>query len=444
MFDESKKQSVLIVDDMPTNIRILSETIQNDYEVLFARSGQKALELAEFNLPDLVLLDIMMPDMDGYEVCRRLKSDEKTKDIPVVFITALHEEDDEKRGFDLGAIDYITKPFRSAIVKARVRTHLELKLHRDRLEQVIKECKLAEDEIRRLNNQLEERVIKRTAELKDAQDEIISKEHKSELADITTGTLHNVKNILNSVKVSSEAIGKILSGSAIAGLKNANEVLRNNINNIGEFFSNDPKGQKLIEFYFKIEEVFGIEAEESRSQMRRLLKHLDSIEKVITTQQAYGGLDSLSEELDPLKIIQDALTMHMGSIKGYDIQIKKDFSDVPKIKVQKIKLMHILVNLIRNAKEAMLKNTAENRVLTVSTSADDDWVYIKINDTGHGIAPEDSEKMFTHGFTTKKDGHGYGLYSCKGYMEEMAGEIWAESQGEGRGATFVLKFPASN
>lgn len=125
---------ILVVDDIPANIKSLKGILANEYEVNFATEWQKGLELAERMKPDLILLDIMMPEMDGYEICRRLKSEPETKDIPVIFITALDGEADEERGLAIGGADYLTKPFRSAIVRLRIRNHLQMKLQRDRLE----------------------------------------------------------------------------------------------------------------------------------------------------------------------------------------------------------------------------------------------------------------------------------------------------------------------
>jgi diguanylate cyclase (GGDEF)-like protein len=128
-----EKQSVLIVDDMSANIEILDGILNQEYEILFATSGRDALEISREQIPDLILLDVVMPGMDGYEVCKQLKSDSKTQDIPVIFITSMGHEEDESRGLDAGAIDYLTKPVRPSIVKARVRNHLELKRYRDSL-----------------------------------------------------------------------------------------------------------------------------------------------------------------------------------------------------------------------------------------------------------------------------------------------------------------------
>lgn len=129
-----KRQSVMIVDDTPANIEILSESLGDEYEMFFATSGADALELIRADKPDLILLDIMMPGMDGYQLCSILKADPSTRDIPIIFVTAMIGEEEEIKGLELGAIDYLTKPISPHIVRARVKNHLELKRYRDLLE----------------------------------------------------------------------------------------------------------------------------------------------------------------------------------------------------------------------------------------------------------------------------------------------------------------------
>ena len=132
----NEKPRILIVDDTPANIKVLHNLLREDYELSVATSGAGALEIAfSDDRPDLVLLDVMMPEMDGYEVCRRLKADPRTRDVPVIFVTAMSEVEDETKGFGLGAVDYITKPIRPPIVEARVATHLELARTQRRLAQ---------------------------------------------------------------------------------------------------------------------------------------------------------------------------------------------------------------------------------------------------------------------------------------------------------------------
>ncbi|WP_321405181.1 two-component system response regulator [Maridesulfovibrio sp.] len=133
-------KQVLIVDDTVENLQVLMEALRSEYAIVTAKNGEKALELAMNKpRPDIILLDIMMPGMNGYEVCEKLKADVRTKDIPVIFITVLMEEEDEARGLALGAVDYIVKPFCPALVKARVKNQLDLKEHQDNLERLVKE-----------------------------------------------------------------------------------------------------------------------------------------------------------------------------------------------------------------------------------------------------------------------------------------------------------------
>jgi len=133
----ANRQTILIVDDVPANIKVLGEALKMEYHIAVATNGEKALQIAaSLKPPDLILMDIIMPGMDGYEACKKLKQGEQTRNIPIVFITAKDQEEDETHGLELGAVDYITKPFSIPIVKARVKTHLELKRHRDNLEQL--------------------------------------------------------------------------------------------------------------------------------------------------------------------------------------------------------------------------------------------------------------------------------------------------------------------
>lgn len=155
MTPEQSRPRVLIVDDVPVNIKLLRELLKNSYSVNFATDGHTALALAESSLPDLVLLDISMPEMDGYEVCRRLKSNPATRAIPVVFLTAQSDETNELEGLTLGAIDYITKPFSPPIVLARVKNHIDFALAKSRLNEAYTLLDLKNQELDDKNRALE-------------------------------------------------------------------------------------------------------------------------------------------------------------------------------------------------------------------------------------------------------------------------------------------------
>jgi two-component sensor histidine kinase/CheY-like chemotaxis protein len=163
MSKDIQKASIMIVDDTPANLELLASALKGEgYRVRSAPSGKLAIQAVEIEPPDLILLDIMMPEMNGYEVCAFLKGNEKTRDIPVIFITALDRDFDEEKGLAMGAVDYITKPVRLPIVKSRVNTHLQLKLHRDQLERLVEE---RTGELEKANRELAvENVERRRAE----------------------------------------------------------------------------------------------------------------------------------------------------------------------------------------------------------------------------------------------------------------------------------------
>ncbi len=307
----------------------------------------------------------------------------------------------------------------------------------------ITDRKKAEQEIKELNKQLEKRVFDRTEKLKSAQDEIVKKKYKSELADITTGTLHNVKNILNSVKISSEILYNICSEGAIQGLRKANNLLEENKDNMEEFILKDQKGKKLMQYYLKIGELFDREEAESLKHLKRLREKVNAIEHIVTAQQGYAG-KSEAEDVSLEDLIEDALVMQAGSFEAHDIKVIKEYSDTPHVMAIKTKLMHVFINLIKNAKEAMVETPHEQRKLWFKTGQTDDSVFVQVKDTGCGIKEEDKKKMFQHGFTTKEKGHGFGLHSCFAYMKEMGGDMHVESQGQGKGATFILNFSAAH
>jgi C4-dicarboxylate-specific signal transduction histidine kinase len=164
---------------------------------------------------------------------------------------------------------------------------------------------------------------------------------------------------------------------------------------------------------------------------------------VIAAQQSYATQESLTDTLDLEQIMEDAITIQENSIARHHIRIEKHYQPVPKLLIQKVKLVHILINLIKNAKDAMMDIPDEARVISIRIEKKEPFAYIRISDVGHGIKKGLSEKIFSHGFSTKTDGHGFGLHSSANYMTEMGSKIWAESEGEGKGATFVLQFPLS-
>lgn len=288
-------------------------------------------------------------------------------------------------------------------------------------------------EVEAMNISLEQKIKERTKEL-------VDKAHKAGMADIAAETLHNVGNLLNSVNASIEAMKTAMKDSALQGLFNAIKLLGDNMGRLDEFITVDPRGKKLLHYFLKLDEPIKSNCMNMDLNIRRLGEKVNSISDVIAAQQSYAGIGGFSENVKLSDLVDGALTMESGSIERHGISISKDFSEVPNVTIQKTKLVHILVNLFKNAKSALLENSPGNKKLDISIKQDGEAIFIRITDNGCGIPHENLAKIFSYGFTTKKDGHGFGLHSCANYMKEMGGEMWAESEGDRKGAKFVLKF----
>lgn len=302
--------------------------------------------------------------------------------------------------------------------------------------------------ITKQNRRLEEEVKRQTAdlfnknvELKKTRSELVEKAHKAGMADLATNVLHNVGNILNSVNVSVAVINETLKRTKLESLKQANQLVRENAKNLENFIINDPKGQKLLHYYVKLEEPLNREQEEIAEQASRLEENMKLMIDVVTAQQSYSNAGRIFEHFSPEELIKDTMVLQSATIERHGLNLVTDYQGVEDIYVEKSKVVHILVNLFKNAKESMSEIEPNKRKLVLKTFQDEEYVYLSINDNGCGIPKEDLKKIFNHGYTTKSYGHGFGLHSCANYMKELKGEIRVESEGPGRGATVTLCFP---
>lgn len=288
---------------------------------------------------------------------------------------------------------------------------------------------------------LEQKVEERTKQIKDMQQEMVEKAHKAGMADIATGTLHNVGNILTSVKTSTQILNEIAMKPQFKNLQEANGLLRRNIDDLDAFFGEGGKGKKLMQYYLMLEDGFHEENDKTLSHIRRLAEKVDVIADVIAAQQSYAGEGGLLEEYKLDAIIEDSLTMLVGTLDKHHIEIIKEYDNIGMVPVQKVKLVHVLINLFNNAKDAMVETAEDERRIIIKLEKDDTHAYIRVKDTGHGIKTSDLEKIFSHGYTTKDKGHGFGLHSSANYMVEMGGRLTASSDGVGKGSTFTIDFP---
>jgi signal transduction histidine kinase len=264
--------------------------------------------------------------------------------------------------------------------------------------------------------------------------------HREGMADISIEILHNMGNTLNSINTSVDLMKEALSFSPFTDLLKANSLLRDNIYDIEKFVHTHPKNDKLWKFYLKLSNSFNELKNQLLYHANRLDSKLEFINEIITAQQNYAGTPEMIEELDISSVLEDALKVHAESFNNYQIQIIRDYQPVPKVSAVRNKLFHILIHLINNAIEAMQSPSQKERKLKLSINSDDAGKYIRITDNGYGIGANMLEKIFEYGFTMKKQGKGLNLYICAGYMAEMGGKLWAESDGPGNGATFIIQF----
>ncbi|MDR8391578.1 ATP-binding protein [Aliifodinibius sp. S!AR15-10] len=288
-------------------------------------------------------------------------------------------------------------------------------------------------ELEKKNKALEEAL----KELEITRSELLEKAHKAGMADVATGVLHNVGNILTSINVSTSITRDILRNSKIAKFKQANKKLKENID---DFTFSNPQNELLLNYFLKLEEPLEKEYDRLKEQNNRLTEKVNLINEVIAAQQDFSKADIITEEINIRDLVEKAFTLQSAEFKQQNIKIKRDYHDIELVKIEKTKAMHVLFNLLNNARDAMKEGKNEDNILKVKCWQDDEFVHLSITDNGVGIRKENLSKVFTHGFTTKRRGHGFGLHTCANYMKGMKGKISAESEGIGHGATFTISF----
>ncbi|AUM70168.1 DAHL domain-containing protein [Pseudomonas fluorescens] len=297
-------------------------------------------------------------------------------------------------------------------------------------------------ELQSSNERLEERVQERTRELKEAERELVDAARMAGMAEIATNVLHNVGNVLNSVNISADLVTRKLRSSKTLGLGKAVKMMNEHADDLGQFITSDEKG-KLLPRYFN-ELVDSIAAEQTLliEELAQLTKSIDHIKEIVTTQQTYAGAARLIEALSISDLFEDALRMNSGALSRHHVTVIKDYQDVPMIMGDKHRLLLILINLISNAKFAMSHVSDHPREMTLGIRVvDQKTLCVSVKDRGEGIAPENLARIFNHGFTTRKDGHGFGLHSCALAAVEMNGHLHVHSDGPGQGALFTLEIP---
>jgi signal transduction histidine kinase len=423
---------ILLVDDTPTNLKVLAEALQGQgWKTLMAADGESAIEQVEYLRPDLILLDVMMPGIDGFETCRRLKANPASADIPVIFMTALSDTIDKVRGLELGAVDYITKPFQQEEVIARTKLHLRLSQLTFKLEQQVTE------RTQELSQSLQQ--------LQEMQLQVVQSEKMSALGQLVSGIGHEINNPIN-----------FISGN-IACINNyANDLFQ-----LIELYQNKAGEVEITDFQEEIDLPYlSSDFPKMISSMKEGISRLKEISLSLRTFARADKDDMTAYQ------VEDGLNstvMLLGHrIKADEhrpmIQVVKQYGTTPKINCYPGQLNQVFMNLLANAIDALEEaNLKSNRTyadieanpnqitIRTITNPESNTLEISIQDNGTGISEAIRERIFEPSFTTKEVGKGTGLglpISRQIIEEKHQGKLACRSI-EGQGTEFFITLPSA-
>jgi signal transduction histidine kinase len=403
-----RKPILLVVDDQPSNIQVLHQIFKADCEVYMATSGEQALAFCATQLPDLILLDVVMPGIDGHQVCTELKSNPRTRDIPVIFVTGHSNPEDETEGLRLGAVDFISKPVNASVVRARV--HMQLML-RQSLRQV-----------QELNETLESRVAQRTAELQRAlqdlrqsQDNLAHSEARATLSTLIAGVSHELGTPLGNSKMVSSTLAQ--QTRAMAQELQSGQLKRSSLD---RYLGQMSEGVQLLEHNLtravELLTAFRQVAADQASEQHRVF-NLDLVVREI--------LHTLSPSLkrQPHRVVVEIATdIMMDSQPGA--------------------LGQVIINLVNNAYLHAFEGRVDG-VLTISAQLDADSVALTVADNGVGMPAELLEKLFEPFFSTKigKGGTGLGMAIVQNLVTKALGGRIKVASELGQGTRFEIVLP---
>jgi sensor domain CHASE-containing protein len=295
-----------------------------------------------------------------------------------------------------------------------------------------------EDEIgilaREFDSMLEKLTLSRAAVVKAAR--------SAGMSEIATGILHNVGNVLNSVNVSATMVSDRVRNSKIAKLTRLSEMVEQQGERLGDFILNNPKGRHVGPYLSEVSRLMTVEREAVLDELSNLNRGIEHIRQLVNSQQDFAGQNELREPTDVAALLDHALVLaEQASPEGGTIAVVREYEHLPRVRVDRHKLTEILVNLMTNARQARERARVSTPTLRVSLASEGEGLVIRVEDNGTGISADNLSRIFNHGFTTKRDGHGFGLHSAANAAVEMQGRLTAESPGEGAGSTFTLELP---
>ncbi len=283
----------------------------------------------------------------------------------------------------------------------------------------------------------------REAEVERIHKQLMDASRQAGMAEVATNVLHNVGNVLNSVNVSASLVIDRLKHNKVEGLGRIAALLREHSDDVAAFIANDERGRQLPKYLGALSEHIHAEQCVVLEELESLRRNIDHIKDTVVMQQTYARRCGLSEPVDVHALVEDSLRMNANALTRHHVTLRREFAPVPPVTVDKHKVLQILVNLVRNAKYACDESARPEKEVCVRIESKGNAVRISVIDNGVGIRPEHRDKLFSHGFTTRPSGHGFGLHSAALAAAELGGTLSADSDGAGCGATFTLELPLS-
>lgn len=284
--------------------------------------------------------------------------------------------------------------------------------------------------------------IKRAeAELERAHKELVQASRLAGMAEVATSVLHNVGNVLNSINVAATLVDQQVRKSRVPDVRRLAQLLQEHADDLGAFLTSDPKGRMVPDFLNQLAGKLDSDQAAVLDELTALRSNVEHINEIIAMQQSYARVAGVFENVKLGDLLEDALRMNQGALVRHDIKVVRDYRALPPVCTDKHKVLQILVNLVRNAKYACDDSGRSDKQMTLRATEDGGLVRISVIDNGVGIPAGNLTRIFSHGFTTRKDGHGFGLHSGSLAAKELGGSLTVYSEGPGLGAAFTLELP---
>ena len=282
---------------------------------------------------------------------------------------------------------------------------------------------------------------KAEAELEGIHKQLVETSRQAGMAEVATSVLHNVGNVLNSVNIAATVMADRIRRSKAPNVGKVAELVASHSADLAAYLTDDPKGKLIPGYLSGLAGAIAAEQAALADELEGLQKNIDHIKDIVAMQQNYAKTSGVQETLPVAELIEDSLRMNAGSLASHEIEVVRDYGVRPAVTVEKHKVLQILVNLIRNARYACDESGRTDKAITLRTAREGNSVRISVIDNGVGIPAENLVRIFNHGFTTRPNGHGFGLHSGALAAKELGGSLTVHSDGPGLGATFTLELP---